>query len=238
MMRLDKYLAHAGYGTRTEVKQLIKKGLVSVNGEIILKEDKKIDEALDEILLEGSLTNYRQYVYLMLHKPDGVISSNYDPYHKTTKSLLVGYEAFQTFPVGRLDIDTEGLLIVTNDGLLAHQLLSPRYHVEKTYYVEFEGDYKQIYQSLFETGITLDDGYLCMPSKIEKLEGNKAYLTIKEGKFHQVKRMFLSLDMKVTYLKRVTFGPIKLDETLKKGSFRELTLEEVNLLRASCNKPI
>ena len=231
MMRLDKYLSHAGYGTRTQVKDIIKRGLVTVNEEIVYKDDKKIDETLDEIIVDGEKSDYQKFIYIMLHKPDGVISSNYDPYHKTTKDLIPEFDHYKTFPVGRLDIDTEGLLILTNDGLLAHQLLSPKYHVNKTYYVEFSGDFKEIYFELFKTGITIDDGYLCMPAEIELVETNSAYLTIKEGKFHQVKRMFQALDMSVTYLKRVTFGPIKLDETLKKGTHRLLTEQEINLLK-------
>ncbi|MDY0210742.1 MAG: pseudouridine synthase [Acholeplasma sp.] len=237
-MRLDKYLSHAGYGTRTEVKEIIRKKLVKVNGEIVIKDDKKINESVDEIIVNGQASDYQKYVYLMLYKPAGVISSNFDPFHKTTKSLLIGYEHYKTFPVGRLDLDTEGLLIVTNDGLLAHQLLSPRYHVDKTYFVEFEGDYKAIYTSLFETGITLEDGYVTMPAKIELLDTNKANLTIKEGKFHQVKRMFQALDMKVSYLKRISFGPIHLDKTLNKGSFRVLTETEIEALKAVCVKPV
>lgn len=231
MMRLDKYLAHAGYGTRSEVKKIIQKGLVEVNGLVIKKDDQKIDEVNDEIIVAGEVSNYIKHVYLMLHKPAGVISSNFDTTHKTTKDLIIGYEHYKTFPVGRLDLDTEGLLIITNDGLLAHQLLSPRYHVDKTYYVEFTGDYKSIYTSLFETGITLEDGYLCMPSRIELLNSQQALLTIKEGKYHQVKRMFIALDMEVTYLKRVSFGPIQLDDTLKKGTFRPLSESEVEALR-------
>lgn len=230
-MRLDKYLAHAGYGTRSEVKKIIQKGLVEVNGVIIKKDDQKIDEENDEIIVSGEKSTYIKHIYLMLHKPAGVISSNYDPNHKTTKDLIKGYEHYPTFPVGRLDLDTEGLLIITNDGLLAHQLLSPRYHVDKTYYVEFSGEYQSIYTSLFETGVTLEDGYLCMPSRIELLEPQKALLTIKEGKYHQVKRMFMVLGMTVTYLKRVSFGPIALDESLLKGQFRPLTEVEVEALK-------
>lgn len=230
-MRLDKYLAHAGYGTRSEVKKIIQKGLVEVNGVVIKKDDQKIDEENDEIIVSGEKSTYIKHIYLMLHKPAGVISSNYDPSHKTTKDLIKGYEHYPTFPVGRLDLDTEGLLIITNDGLLAHQLLSPRYHVDKTYYVEFSGEYQSIYTSLFETGVTLEDGYLCMPSRIELLEPQKALLTIKEGKYHQVKRMFMVLGMTVTYLKRVSFGPIALDESLLKGQFRPLTEVEVEALK-------
>lgn len=230
-MRLDKYLAHSGYGTRSEVKKIIAKGLVEVNGMVIKKDDQKIDEVNDEIIVAGEVSSYAKHVYLMLHKPAGVISSNYDTMHKTTKDLIKGYDHIQTFPVGRLDLDTEGLLIITNDGLLAHQLLSPRYHVDKTYYVEFTGDYQHIYTPLFETGITLEDGYLCMPSKIELLGDQKALLTIKEGKYHQVKRMFLSLGMTVTYLKRVSFGPLLLDENLPKGAFRPLSEAELEALK-------
>jgi 16S rRNA pseudouridine516 synthase len=231
MMRLDKYLAHAGYGTRSEVKKIISKGLVEVNGVVIKKDDQKIDEEQDEIIVAGEVSNFSKHVYLMLHKPAGVISSNYDPVHKTTKDLIQGYDHYQTFPVGRLDLDTEGLLVITNDGLLAHQLLSPRYHVDKTYYVVFSGDYKAIYTPLFETGVTLEDGYVCMPSRIELLTDQSALLTIKEGKYHQVKRMFKVLDMEVTYLKRVSFGPIQLDEHLPKGAFRPLTETEIEALK-------
>ena len=230
-MRLDKYLAHAGYGTRSEVKRIISKGLVEVNGVVIKKDDQKIDEETDEIIVAGEVSSYTKHVYLMLHKPAGVISSNYDPVHKTTKDLIKGYEHYQTFPVGRLDLDTEGLLIITNDGLLAHQLLSPRYHVDKTYYVEFTGQYQSIYTALFETGVTLEDGYLCMPSRIELLGPNQAKLTIKEGKYHQVKRMFMVLGMEVTYLKRISFGPLSLDENLKKGTFRTLSETEIEALK-------
>lgn len=231
MMRLDKYLSHAGYGTRSEVKALIKQGLVSVNDVVIYKDDKKIDEANDEIIIDGTKSDYQKFVYIMLNKPNGYISSNFDHYHKTTKDLIKDFDHFKTFPVGRLDIDTEGLLILSNDGLLAHQLLSPKYHVDKTYYVEFRGDFKEIYYTLFETGITIDDGYTCMPSKIVLTGEKQAHLTIKEGKFHQVKRMFLALDMEVTYLKRVTFGPITLDETLEKGTYRLLSDLEIEALR-------
>lgn len=230
-MRLDKYLAHSGFGTRNEVKALILDGKVTVNGQVVKKSDIKVNESKDQIKISGIQSNYQKYVYLMLHKPAGYISANKDNMHKVTKDLIVGYEHIETFPVGRLDIDTEGLLIITNDGLLSHQLLSPRYHVDKTYYVIFNGTYYETYTQIFETGVTLDDGYVCMPSKIKLINEHEALLTIKEGKYHQVKRMFEALSMKVTYLKRVSFGPIELDEKLEKGHFRPLTDKEVELLK-------
>lgn len=231
MMRIDKYLAHCGYGSRTEVKKIIKNKLVFCNEVLVTKDDLKINPEIDEIIVEGERSSYQQYVYIMLNKPAGYISSNYDPIHKVTKELIKEFDYFQTFPVGRLDLDTEGLLLLSNDGKLAHDLLSPRKHVDKMYYVEFSGTYREIYTSLFESGITLEDGYLTMPAKIELLADNKANLTIQEGKYHQVKRMFEALDMKVTYLKRMTFGPLRLDPNLKKGSYRLLSDDEVLLLK-------
>lgn len=231
MIRLDKMLSHMGYGSRKEVKELIRKGYVVVNGEIIKNDDFKVNEEEDEIVLDGLELNYESLVYLMLNKPDGVVSATYDPRYETVVDLCSEYAKMNIFPVGRLDIDTEGLLLMTNDGELAHKLLSPKYHVDKTYYVEFEGEFKEEFYKFFEEGIVIDDGYKCLPAKCEYLGDNKAHLTIHEGKFHQVKRMFESLGMKVIYLRRISFGTLKIDENLELGEYRKLTEIELNSLK-------
>ncbi|MBQ9731128.1 MAG: rRNA pseudouridine synthase [Bacilli bacterium] len=231
MIRLDKLLSHKGYGSRKEVKQLIRKGYVFVNDEAVYDDDFKVDEEVDSVTIMDEEVTYSKYVYYMMNKPKNVVSATFD-FHKDTVIDLMGYLAKQKiFPVGRLDIDTEGLLLITNDGKLAHNLLSPKKHVDKVYYVEFKGEYKQEYTHMFEEGIVIDDGYVCKPSSFELLSPSSGNITIHEGKFHQVKRMFLSLGMEVTYLKRIEFGNLKLDENLANGDFRELTEEEIELLK-------
>lgn len=231
ILRLDKMLAHCGYGSRKEVKQFIRKGEVLVNGVIIKDDDFKVDSDKDEVIVFDENVNYQEKVYIMLYKPEGVVSATYDPYKKTVIDLVSEYASYKIFPVGRLDIDTEGLLLISNDGALCHQLLSPKSHVDKKYYVEFNGEFKEEYYKAFEKGITLDDGYVTLPGKIEIVGDQNAIVTIHEGKYHQVKRMFLALDMEVAYLKRITFGSLSLDESLNKGEYRLLTEEEVNLLK-------
>lgn len=230
LLRLDKMLAHCGYGSRKEVKSFIRKGEVIVNGEIIKNDDFKVDSEKDEVIVFDENVNYLNKVYIMLNKPDGVVSATYDPYKKTVIDLIPEYASYKIFPVGRLDIDSVGLLLITNDGMLCHKLLSPKYHVDKTYFVRFEGEFKQTYYNEFEKGIELDDGYVTLPGKVVLKDSNSAFVTIHEGKFHQVKRMFESLNMKVTYLKRITFGSLTLDENLKEGQYRLLNEEEVNIL--------
>lgn len=231
MTRLDKILSHMGYGSRKEVKELIRKGYVLVNGEEVYDDDFKVDEVLDNITIDGEDINYESMVYIMLNKPNGVVSATYDPRYTTVCDLCPEFQSMKIFPVGRLDIDTEGLLILTNDGMLAHKLLSPKYHVDKKYYVEFEGTFKEEYYKSFENGITLDDGYLCKSGKVELLDESKAYVIIHEGKYHQVKRMFEALGMNVTYLKRVKFKDIDLDSTLELGKYRKLSDEEIKSLK-------
>ena len=231
ILRLDKMLAHCGYGSRKEVKSYIRKGEVIVNGEIIRDDDYKVDSDKDEVIVFDESVNYHELVYIMLNKPDGVVSATYDPHKETVIDLVNEYASYKVFPVGRLDIDTTGLLLITNDGMLCHQLLAPKSHVDKKYYVEFSGDFKDEYYKAFENGITLDDGYVTLPGKIEIQGENKAIVTIHEGKFHQVKRMFLALDMKVTYLKRISFGSLLLDENLKEGEYRLLSEEEISMLK-------
>lgn len=230
LLRLDKMLAHCGYGSRKEVKSYIRKGEVLVNGEIVKNDDFKVDSEKDEVIVFDENVNYLNKVYIMLNKPDGVVSATYDPYKQTVIDLIPEYASYKIFPVGRLDIDSVGLLLITNDGMLCHKLLSPKYHVDKTYFVNFTGEFKDEYYNEFERGITLDDGYVTLPGKVVLKGNDSAYVTIHEGKFHQVKRMFEALNMKVTYLKRITFGTLKLDENLKEGQYRLLSEEEVNML--------
>ena len=230
MIRLDKVLSHLGYGSRKEVKEIIRKGYVTVNGEVISKDDTKIGEENAEVLVFDDKIEYDKFIYLMLNKPSGYVSATFDNKLPTVLDLIEGYEKRGLFPVGRLDIDTYGLLLITNDGMLAHKMLSPKYHVDKKYYLEFDGDFKEENYKKFEDGIILDDGYKCMSAKFELIDKNKGYITIKEGKFHQVKRMMEALNMTVTFLKRVSFGALKLDDCLKYGEYRKLTEEEIKSL--------
>lgn len=229
MMRLDKLLAHSGYGTRKEVKLLIREGLVSVNGELIYDDDFKVDEINDEIFVEGYQVDYKETVYLMLNKPKGVISATFDNSHQTVIDLIGNIKG--TFPVGRLDIDTEGLLLITNDGKLGHALLSPKNGIVKKYYVNFIGRLPLDATKRFESGIVLEDNYKCLPALYEPINDHSGYVSIQEGKFHQIKRMLKVLGVEVSYLKRLTMGPLVLDETLKPGEYRELELEEINILK-------
>ena len=224
-------LAHCGYGSRKEVKSYIRKGEVIVNGEIIRDDDYKVDSDKDEVIVFDENVNYHELVYIMLNKPDGVVSATYDPHKETVIDLVSEYASYKVFPVGRLDIDTTGLLLITNDGMLCHNLLAPKSHVDKKSYVEFDGEFKEEYYESFKNGITLDDGYVTLPGNIEITGEQKAIVTIHEGKFHQVKRMFLALNMKVTHLKRITFGSLLLDENLKEGEYRLLTEQEVTMLK-------
>ena len=235
MIRLDKALAHMGLGSRKEVKNYIRKGYIVVNGEVVYDDDFKINPDEDEIIIDGETFKYDEYVYLMLHKPAGVISATEDNRYETVVDLCPEYRNYGIFPVGRLDIDTEGLLILTNDGALAHKLLSPKYHVFKKYYVKFSGMFKNEYLEEFEKGITIDDGYKCTPAKAEILSSDEAYVYIREGKFHQVKRMFKALDMEVIYLKRVSFGKIDLDQELGLGNYRSLSEKEIEILKSEVN---
>ena len=231
MMRLDKMLAHMNYGTRKEVKELIRKGYVMVNGTTITNDDYKVDEINDEIIIANEKVEYKDKIYLMLNKPDGYVSATFDNYDPTVIDLISEYNYMNIFPVGRLDKDTHGLLLITNDGDLAHNLLSPKKHVDKKYYLKYEGNITQNGIKAFGDGIILDDGYKTMPAKLIDLGNNEAYVIIKEGKFHQVKIMMEKINCKVTYLKRVEFGPLILDENLKEGEYRLLKEEELNSLK-------
>lgn len=229
-MRLDKLLAHSGYGSRKEVKEFIRKGYVMVNGEVIFNDDFKVEEMVDEITFYDVSVDYVDKIYYMLNKPKNCVSARVDHSHQTVLDLIESTRN-DIFPVGRLDIDTEGLIIITNDGNLAHQLLSPKYHVTKTYYVKFEGTFKESFFNYFKEGILLDDGYKTMPSSVELISDDEAYITISEGKYHQVKRMFAAMLLHVVELKRIRFGNLNLDPDLKVGSYRELSKAEIELLK-------
>jgi 16S rRNA pseudouridine516 synthase len=229
-MRLDKYLSDAGIGSRSEVKKIISKGYVTIN-DLIVKDSKINIFETDVIKVLGNIVTYETLVYYMLNKPKGVVSASKDEVDQTTRQLITDYQKNDLFNVGRLDKDTEGIILLTNDGLLSHQLLSPKYHVEKTYLVDFRGDFLETYITYFETGLTLSDGTVCKPAKIALINDHQALLTIHEGKYHQVKRMFGSLNMGVTGLKRVSFGPLKLDSNLASGDYRKLTPLEIQQLR-------
>lgn len=226
-MRLDKFLANSGIGSRKEVKELIKQGLVFVNEERIKKSDKNIDEINDVIKIGDKCIKYRKYVYIMLNKPQNVISATEDNKHKTVIDLIKGYDTYNIFPVGRLDIDTEGLLLLTNDGKLSHNLLSPKKHIEKEYFVKLKENITDIDINKVENNIELEDGYICKKAKIKRISENELNITITEGKFHQVKRMFKAVDNEVVFLKRIRIANIFLDKNLKLGDYRELSNDEL-----------
>lgn len=233
-MRLDKLIANSGFGTRTEVKKLIKRGLVSVNGKPAKSGNDQVSPDKDEVTVNGILLDYREFVYLMMNKPPGYISATEDNRQSTVLDLIdPSYLHLDLFPMGRLDKDTEGLLILTNDGKLAHQVLSPKKHVDKTYYVEVEGCLDEEDVQSFAEGLDLGD-FTSMPAKLTILESDKtsqAVVVIKEGKFHQVKRMFKAVGKEVLYLKRIQMGQLTLDSSLDLGTYRELTEEELELLQ-------
>ncbi len=238
--RLDKVLSNFGFGSRTEIKSAVKKGLVTVDGKIIKDSSLHVDPAVSTIEMNGIKLEYRKYIYLMMNKPQGVISATTDTRQKTVFDIMPEeYKCFDLFPAGRLDIDTEGLVLMTNDGQLAHEILSPKKHVTKQYYARVLGRVEQSDIDAFTQGVTLDDGYNTLPAKLEILKSDdisEIRLSIVEGKFHQVKRMFEAVGKKVIYLKRLSMGMLKLDENLGLGDCKELTEEDVELLRASVQK--
>lgn len=229
-LRLDKFLADAGIGSRSQVKQYLKKGQITVNGDIIKTGDIKILPDTDQILYQGTPVFRNPYVYYMLNKPAGYVSAVTDAESPTVISLITDTSHSDLFPVGRLDKDTEGLLLITNDGALAHRLLSPKKHVDKTYYTEFSGNLPNDAIEQCQKGINIGDEKPTMPAYLEPLTPSSALLTIQEGRFHQVKRMFHSLNCEVTYLKRIRMGSLQLDNTLPSGASRPLTSEELDAL--------
>ena len=237
MERVDKIISNLGYGSRKEIKALVKKGLVKVDGEIVKDNGLLIDPEKSVININGEDLFYREYIYLMMNKPDGVISATYDNREETVIDLLeVEHQVFDPFPVGRLDKDTVGLLLLTNDGELNHRLISPKWHVDKVYYAKIDKAVDEKDVEAFKNGITLDDGYKCKEGKLEIIsssdEGSEVMVTIQEGKYHQVKRMFEALGKTVVYLKRTEFGGLPLDQDLEEGEYRELTEDELALLKS------
>ncbi len=234
MERLDRILAGTGRWSRREIGRLVKAGRVSVDGMPAQAPDEKYDPDAN-FTVDGEPVSGRQLVYLMLHKPAGVISATEDPRKRTVLDLLPEHmRRAGLFPVGRLDRDTEGLLLLTNDGPLAHQLLSPKQHVDKTYFVRADGPFDEEDEAAFASGLILRDGLKCLPARLERLEAcDEALVTIQEGKYHQIKRMVASRHKQVVYLKRLTMGPLHLDPALEKGEWRPLTPEELAALGLS-----
>ena len=231
MMRLDKYLCETGFGTRSQVKDLLKKGQVMVNGEVVKKPELKINETTDQILCQGKKASYQKNIYLMLHKPAGVVSATEDNREKTVLDLVRPEDRKNgLFPVGRLDKDTEGLLLLTDDGELAHRLLSPKKHVDKTYYAKIDGQVTEEHVKQFREGLDIGDEKKTLPAVLTILLSgpvSEIEVTIHEGRFHQIKRMFEVVGCKVTYLKRLSMGSLVLDETLPLGEYRPLTEAEL-----------
>lgn len=239
MMRLDKFLAQTGAGSRSDVKSMIAKGNVLINGEICKDPAHRIDETSDEITCGDIAVTYSKYAYFMMNKPQGVISASrsraeryaQDKKERTAKTCvdLICEETHRDlFPVGRLDKDTEGLLLVTDDGQLAHELLSPRKHVDKTYYAELESPLAETDRKRLEAGVDIGDEKLTLPAQVNILSDRAIEITIHEGRFHQIKRMLEAVGNKVTFLKRLQMGSLRLDKSLKPGEYRRLTQGEVD----------
>lgn len=237
MERLDKIISNLGLASRKEAKQMARKGMIEVDGEVAKDSSMLVDPEKANIVVNGEKVFYRKYIYLLMNKPDGVISATSDNHDETVIDLLEpDHQVFEPFPVGRLDKDTVGLLILTNDGELNHRLISPKFHVNKVYFAKIDKEVTGKDIESFKKGIKLDDGYVCREAQLNILSadenGSEIELTIQEGKFHQVKRMFEAVDKKVTYLKRISFGGIKLDDKLEEGEYRELTESELELLKS------
>ncbi len=236
IQRIDKLIANSLSYTRSQARELIKKKKVIVNDLVIKSADEKVNPDTDNIVVDGKPLRYSKFVYYMLNKPAGVVSATNDNTCKTVLELITEPSKKDLFPVGRLDKDTEGLLLITNDGELSHSLLSPKKHVDKTYYVETDGIITEEMATQIENGLDIGDDKPTLPARIELIIDDeafstKAYLTITEGRFHQVKRMFKAVGREVTYLKRISMGNLVLDEKLEKGSYRELTENELSLLK-------
>ncbi|MDQ1144685.1 16S rRNA pseudouridine516 synthase [Bacillus sp. SORGH_AS 510] len=233
-MRIDKMLANLGYGSRKEVKQLLKSGSVKIDDVVVKDAKQHVNPEKQTVTLNGDVIEYREFIYLMMNKPQGVLSATEDNHTETVIDLLeLEDQVYEPFPVGRLDKDTEGLLLITNDGQLAHRLLAPKKHVPKTYFAVIDGEVTEADITAFANGVTLDDGYETKPGELKILKSgirSDIELTITEGKFHQVKRMFEAVGKRVVYLQRISMGPLELDETLELGEYRELTDEEIELL--------
>ena len=238
-LRLDKYLADMQVGTRSQIKEMVRKGRVTVDDKIVKSSDVKVIPGQNAICVDGRTVGYAHMEYYMLNKPAGVVSATEDNNCKTVLDCIDGKLRKDLFPVGRLDKDTEGLLLITNDGDLAHALLSPKKHVEKCYYARLDGAIDDAMVKVLEEGVDLGE-FVAMPAKVKILstsdEESEVEIIIMEGKFHQVKRMFEAVGRTVTYLKRLSMGPLVLDESLALGGYRELTEAELDALKAHGNK--
>ena len=233
MLRLDKYLADMRIGTRSEVKTFLRKGLITVDGAVEKRPELKISPQQTVVCYNGTEISYTEYEYYMLNKPQGCVSATEDKQHQTVLDYIPAVRQ-DLFPVGRLDIDTEGLLLITNDGALAHHLLSPRHQVDKTYYARIRGKVTAEDVAAFAEGLDIGEKTLTRPAKLEILvsgEISEIHVTITEGKFHQVKRMFEAVGKEVLYLKRLSMGALVLDEKLQPGQCRSLTPEEIAQLK-------
>lgn len=241
-MRLDKFICDSSNNTRSEVKKLAKNGQIRVNGEIATDTSAKIDETEDVVTVSGRRLLYKKYVYLMMNKPAGVLTATEDRKGKKTFADLIGedYSFYEVTAAGRLDIDAEGFLLLTNDGAFVHNIITPEKHVEKEYYCEISGELDKNAPEKFENGVKLNDGYICMPAKLDirSVEAGvtKAVVTVCEGRFHQVKRMVAACGGCVDYLKRISIGGVRLDESLASGEYRELTQEELEILTGKSAK--
>lgn len=229
MIRLDKYLCNSGKYTRSQAKELIKNKKVLVDGNLVVKPETKIDES-QNIVVEGQKISYFKYEYYMLNKPAGYVSATTDK-HDPTVISLINSDMNDLFPAGRLDKDTEGLLLITNDGELAHNLLSPRKHVDKKYFVRVSGKLTDDMIEQFKNGLVINEEFTTKPAILEILSEDTCYVTIHEGKFHQIKRMFIAVGTEVIYLKRISMKNLVLDNNLKLGEYRQLTQEEVDDLK-------
>lgn len=231
-MRLDKFLSDMGAGTRSELKKEIRRGSVIVDGTVVKDPGCSVSPS-SHVVYKGTVIAYDEFEYYMLNKPAGIISASEDERESTVIDLIGEPRRRDLFPVGRLDRDTEGLLLITNDGALAHRLLSPKHHVDKTYFVEVTGILDESDVELFAEGLVLPDGLECLPADLKILSASdeeftsEAEITIREGKFHQVKRMFAAVGAEVIYLKRLSMGPLSLDPELAPGEYRRLTAEEL-----------
>lgn len=236
MERLDKLLAGTGKWSRREVKALVRQGLVRVDGRLAASAEDKLDPAAAIITVAGETISLRRFTYVMLHKPAGVLTATEDRKQPTVLDLLPPeLRRIGLAPVGRLDKDTEGLLLLTNDGELAHRLLSPKYHVEKRYFARVDGELSAADAEAFARGMTLGDGLECLPAGLELLPGHACIVTLREGKFHQVKRMLAARGAPVLYLKRLSMGPLTLDDSLAAGAYRLLRAEEISALYRVCD---
>ncbi len=234
MMRIDKYLGLTGCASRSEAKKIIRAGGVRINGEAVRSADAKLDPEKDRVTFCGREVVYRRYTYIMMNKPEGVVSATEDGRERTVIDLLPEtLRKCDLFPCGRLDKNTLGLMLITDNGELAHRLLAPKSHVEKKYSFKSNFPLSEEEAARFESGLTLEDGYETKPAKIElRGNGDEGVITLVEGKYHQIKRMLEALGNKITYLERISFGPLTLDEGLGRGEWRYLTEDEVALLEA------